>query len=73
VEVEETVLVVGHSVQSEGQKRRTMRLCAMIGKLQVLILVDSCSVGSFISQQLAAQFISDCVSLLNMLPLMEAR
>lgn len=50
MEVEETVLVVGHSVQSEGQKRRTMRLCAMIGKLQVLILVDSCSVGSFISQ-----------------------
>jgi len=54
-EVEETVLVVGHSVLSEGTKRRTMRLYAMIGKLQVLILVDSGSVGSFISQHLANQ------------------
>ena len=35
----------------------------MIGKLQVLILVDSGSVGSFISQQLVAQLsvmTSDC-------------
>jgi hypothetical protein len=32
-----------------------MRLCGQIGKLQVLILVDSCSVCTFIIQQLAQQ------------------
>lgn len=52
---EETVLAVDQSAQLEGARRRTMRLCAMIGKLQVLILVDSGSVGFFISQQLADQ------------------
>lgn len=60
---EETVLAVGHSTHSKGLRRRTMRLCAMIGKLQVLILVDSGSVGSFISQHLVKQLlipISQC-------------
>lgn len=56
-------MAVGHSLHSECPKRRTMSLCAKIGKLQVLILVDSGSVGSFISQQLANQLAvptSDC-------------
>jgi hypothetical protein len=49
------VLVVDHSVDSVGLRRKTMRLCGQIGKLQVLILVDPCSVCTFISQQLAQQ------------------
>lgn len=32
-----------------------MRICGNIGKLNVLILVDSGSVGSFISDRLAVQ------------------
>jgi hypothetical protein len=49
-EPNETVLAVGHSVLAKEGKRRTMRLCGQIDTIQVLILVDSGSVGTFISQ-----------------------
>ena len=52
---EETVMAVEHSVADTAVKRKTMRLCGQIGNIQALILVDSGSVGSFISQQLASQ------------------
>jgi hypothetical protein len=51
--VEETMLVVGHAISSGPVKRITMKLCGHIGKIEVLILVDSRSVGTFISDQLA--------------------
>jgi hypothetical protein len=53
--MEETVMVVGHSSLPDPAKRRTMKLCGKIGKKEVLILVDSGSVASFISTQLADQ------------------
>ena len=54
-EQDETVLAVGHDVTIGALKRRTMKLCGKIGKTEVLILVDSGSVGTFISQQLASR------------------
>lgn len=54
-ETEETVIAMGHLVADTAVKRTTMRLCGQIGNIQALILVDSGSVGSFISQQLASQ------------------
>jgi hypothetical protein len=53
--MEESVMVVGHSTLPEESKRRTMRLCAHIGKHEVLVLVDSGSVASFISDKLASK------------------
>jgi heterodisulfide reductase subunit C len=53
--IEETVMAVGHSSLPDPTKRRTMKLCGKIGKKEVLILVDSGSVASFISTQLADQ------------------
>jgi len=37
------------------EKRRTMKICGKIGKLDVLILINSGSVGTFISDQLASR------------------
>jgi hypothetical protein len=54
-EIEETVMALGHLVADTAVKRKTMRLCGQIGNIQALILVDSGSVGSFMSQQLASQ------------------
>lgn len=51
--LEESVMVVGNSSLSDPSKRKTMKLCGSIGKNEVLILVDSGSVASFISTQLA--------------------
>lgn len=51
--LEETVMAVGHATLSDQAKRRTMKLCGQIGGKEVLILVDSGSVASFISTQLA--------------------
>jgi hypothetical protein len=51
--LEEIVMAVGHTSTSDHTKRRTMKLCGSIGKNEVLILVDSGSVASFISNQLA--------------------
>ncbi|CAD6334226.1 unnamed protein product [Miscanthus lutarioriparius] len=51
--LEESVMSVGHSVPSNQVNRRTMKLCGKIGKHDVLILVDSGSVASFISTKLA--------------------
>jgi hypothetical protein len=47
------MLVVGHAISSGPVKRITMKLCEHIGKTKVLILVDSRSVGTFISDQSA--------------------
>ncbi|XP_066317156.1 uncharacterized protein [Miscanthus floridulus] len=54
-EEEETVLAVSQFESAEKIKRRTMRICGTIGKLNILILIDSGSVGTFISTQLAQQ------------------
>jgi hypothetical protein len=53
--LEETVMAVGHDSLLDQSKRRTMKLCGNIGKNEVLILVDSGSVASFVSTQLADQ------------------
>ncbi|CAD6205891.1 unnamed protein product [Miscanthus lutarioriparius] len=54
VEVEdETILVVGQTVDSTQVKCRMLKVYGRIGKLEILILVDSGSVGTFVSQQLA--------------------
>jgi hypothetical protein len=61
---EETVLALGHSVHSSTPVRRcTLKLYGRIGKLEVLMLVDSRSVGTFVSEQLAAKLhvaLTDC-------------
>lgn len=54
-EVDETLLAVGHAAVAGNCKRKTLKLCGKVGKTDILILVDSGSVGTFISQQLAAQ------------------
>jgi hypothetical protein len=51
----EIIMTVNQQNSDVSQKRRTMRLCGQIGKLPVLILVDSGSVGTFISSDLAKQ------------------
>jgi len=53
-EVEEMVMAVEHSTNSV-LSRRTMKLVGKVGKTKVLILVDSGSVGTFISEQLASK------------------
>lgn len=52
-ELEATVLVVGHSDTQKSSRCRTLRLSGQIGKVGVLLLVDSGNVGTFISAQLA--------------------
>ena len=42
-------MAIGDSLAQVQQKRKTMRLSGNIGNLEVLILVASGSVGSFIS------------------------
>jgi len=46
------VHAVGYSKTSVVSKRRTMKLHGQVGKIEVLILVDSGSVGTFISDLL---------------------
>lgn len=50
---EEVVLAV--NMDTPPSTRRTMKLLAHIGKTQVLVLVDSGSVGTFVSQALVAK------------------
>lgn len=52
---DDIIATVSQSNSLEQVRRRTMRICGCIGKVSVLILVDSDSVGSFISDRLAAQ------------------
>lgn len=52
---EEVIATVSQSQSLDNVRRRTMRICGNIAKLSVLILVDSGSVGSFISDKLANQ------------------
>ena len=69
-DTKETVLDVDHSLDAVLAKRKTMKLCGVINRLQVLILVDSGSVGSFISTQVAAQLqskIQSCFQSLSLL------
>lgn len=47
--LEETIMAVGHASLPDQTKRRTMKMCGQIGGKEVLILVDSGSVASFIS------------------------
>ena len=49
------VMAVGTSPVQQSTQRRTMKLHGMIGNHDVLILVDSGSVGTFISEQLASR------------------
>lgn len=61
----DVVMAIGDAPVSCSVKRKTMRLQGCIGKQEVLILVDSGSVGSFISEALAAQLQypqQDCVA-----------
>ena len=51
--VEETVLAVGH-LDTVIVRRKTLKLCGTIGKVDVLILVDCGSVGTFISKVASA-------------------
>lgn len=51
-EAEEIVMALHSSVPAQNHKRKTFKLLAKIGNHQVLILVDSGSVGTFISEQL---------------------
>lgn len=53
--VEEVVLAVGQDASTEIKKRRTLKIYGRIGKLEVLILIDSGSVGTFISDKLASK------------------
>ena len=46
------VLAIVSKADSTTQKRRTMKLLGKIGKEQILILVDSGSVGTFVSTTL---------------------
>lgn len=56
MEVEEDIIAtVSQASSLDSIRRRTMRVCGNIGKLEVLILIDSGSVGSFISDRLASQ------------------
>lgn len=52
-ELEDDVMAVGHSDSLVLAKRRTLKLHGKVGKTEVLILVDSRSVGTFISEALA--------------------
>jgi hypothetical protein len=52
----------GSSMPNNVKKNRTMRLRGFIGKQEVLILVDSGSARTFVSQELAAQIKQDQVA-----------
>jgi hypothetical protein len=52
---DEVIAIVSQSNSLDSIRRRTMRIYGHIGKVNVLILVDSGSVGSFIGDKLAAQ------------------
>ena len=52
----DVVMAVGDSSDQQSVQRRTMKLCGKVGNLDVLILVDSSSVGTFFSDKLAEQF-----------------
>jgi hypothetical protein len=47
--------------EDKSKKRKTMRFHGMVGKKELLILLDSGSAGTFISEQVANQ----CQSLLQ--------
>lgn len=54
-ELEEVITAVSHSARSAAQRRRTMKLAGRIGKVEILVLVDSGSVGTFVSNRLVDQ------------------
>jgi hypothetical protein len=52
-ELEDAVMAIEHLDTSVLAKRRTLKLHGRVGKIEILILVDSGSVGTFISEALA--------------------
>lgn len=54
-ELGDAVMVVGHSDTATLARRRTLKLLGHVGKTETLILVDSGSVGTFISEGLASR------------------
>lgn len=42
----------GSNTEQSGNRRQTIRLRGFIGKQEILILLDSGSVGTFVSEQL---------------------
>lgn len=54
-EVEETMMALNSSQPVQSTKRKTFKLLANVGNQKVLILVDSGSVGTFISDALVQQ------------------
>lgn len=51
----DVVMTIGDSASPNTIKRKTMRLHGLVANQEILILVDSGSVGSFVSDKLAAQ------------------
>jgi len=58
---EDIVLAIGQPKDLAPSRRKTLKICGRVGKLDVLILIDSGSVGTFISEQLAGQLQVDAV------------
>lgn len=52
---EQEVLIVQETPEAQAKHRQTMKFLAQIGKHQVLVLVDSGSIGAFVSTHLVAQ------------------
>jgi hypothetical protein len=52
---EEVVMVVGQADAAAVSKRRTLKLHGQVGKVDILILVDSRSVGTFVSESVVAK------------------
>jgi hypothetical protein len=63
-EEEECIMAVqdDHSSENTTKKQRTMRFRGWIGKQEILILLDSGSVGTFISDKVAQQCLSQLQS-----------
>ena len=52
-EDQDIVMVVGVSANHSAPKRKTLKLQGLVAGQEVLILVDSRSVATFVSEQLA--------------------
>jgi hypothetical protein len=52
IESDETVMAVQDQADGPKARRQTLKLLAQIGKQQVLVLVDSRSIGTFVSDRL---------------------
>lgn len=52
IEIKNPVCILQKPSSSKAQKRQTLKLLTKIGKQQVLVLVDSSSIGTFVSEVL---------------------